>query len=573
MLVGLAVDLTMRVPDLVGALANAVFQRVFHVGPPFVEDAILQCQGVVNEELTAHDEGCQTGNCERTPVIGASFCSASSRPLFAGERGRNDTLAGTISGYIGLGDAFWTGSMMRVLRLGVSAIALVAAGPAIAADVNALPRKAPAPIAAPPWAGAYVGIVAGGTFGNSNHFINQPTFAGPTTVDGYNVGGGLVGGTAGYNVQTGSWLYGVEGDLSFVAAQGGVNDALPVFNPASFAETREHWLGTGRGRLGWVTPDNVLLFATGGFAVAGVEASITRPPVAIAQTNTRWGWTVGAGAEAMLAPHLSAKAEYLYVNLQSSSYFSQADLPTFVPRSDVPLDQHVFRFGLDYHFADAAPAAAAPMYTKAPVALPRWAGLYLGGVAGGGFGNSNQIDNGPRGFGPTTHGYRVGGALAGGTIGYNLQSGPWVYGLEGDLAWADLRGQANEIPPFTTTFVTATQEHWLGTGRGRLGWTTPNNVLLYATGGFAVAGVEAIVVAPVGASFTQTNTRWGWTAGLGGEAMLGRGWSAKAEYLYVDLQSSAYFSPSPAPNLNTRGDVPLDQHLFRFGLNWHFGAP
>ena len=459
----------------------------------------------------------------------------------------------------------------RILVLTVSAIGLAATLPAVAADLGSLPVKAPVAARglAPTWAGAYVGIVAGETFGNSNQFINQPTFAGPTTVDGYNVGGGLVGGTVGYNWQAGPWLYGIEGDLSFVAAQGGVNDALPLFNPLSFVETREHWLGTGRGRLGWIAPADVLLFATGGFAVAGVEASITRPPFTIAQTNTRWGWTVGAGAEAMLAPHVSAKAEYLYVNLQDSSYFSPADLPTFVPRSNVPLDQHVFRFGLDYHFAAGVPAAA-PMYTKAPVALPNWAGAYIGLEGGGGFGNSNHVVDGPA-FGPTTHGYRVAGALAGGTIGYNLQSGPWVYGVEGDLAWADLRGQANEIAPvFVTTTISATQEHWLSTARARLGWTTPQNILLYATGGAAVAGVEAIVMTPTTA-IMQTNTRWGWTAGVGGEAMLGRGWSAKAEYLYVNLQSSSYFTPPPA-GFSARGDVPLDEHLFRFGLNWHFGA-
>src|SRR5262249_6389841 len=142
---------------------------------------------------------------------------------------------------------------------------------------------------------------------------------------------------------------------------------------------------------------------------------------------------------------------------------------------------------------------------------------------------------------------------------------------EGDFAWADLRGQANEIPPLNTTAVAATQENWLATGRGRIGWTTPQNVLLYATGGVAVADVEASVTRAV--VNPETNTRWGWTAGLGGEAMLGRGWSAKAEYLYVNLQRAAYFTPSPAPTLNTRSDVPLDEHLFRFGLNWHFGVP
>jgi outer membrane immunogenic protein len=463
----------------------------------------------------------------------------------------------------------------RRVLIGVAAIVFVATDVSIAADLNFLPVRAPAPPLG--WGGVYVGIVGGETFGNSNHFVNQPAFSGPTTVDGYNVGGGLIGGTAGYNFQTGRWIYGVEGDLSFVDAAGGVNNALPAFTPSTVSSTHEHWLATGRGRLGWATSDSVLLYGTGGFAVAGVEAIIMHPTASLSDTNTRWGWTVGAGAEAMLAAHWSAKAEYLYVRFQDASYFPNAQLPTFVPRSNVPLDQHVFRFGLDYHFADGAPVVA-PMYTKAPAVMPSWSGFYLGAEAGGGFGNSNQIDAGPGGFGPTTHGYKVAGALAGGTAGYNVQSGPWVYGLEGDLAWVDLRGQANEIAPFTTTTVVATQEQWLATGRGRLGWTTPQNILLYATGGLAVASVDATVT-PLGASFAQTNTRWGWSVGFGGEAMLGdmsgrmfgRGWSAKAEYLYVDLQSSSYFT-TPPPGINVRGDVPLDEHLVRFGLNYHFDA-
>jgi opacity protein-like surface antigen len=53
--------------------------------------------------------------------------------------------------------------------------------------------------------------------------------------------------------------------------------------------------------------------------------------------------------------------------------------------------------------------------------------------------------------------------------------------------------------------------------------------------------------------------------------MLGRGWSAKAEYLFARLQGSSYF-PSPPPNIATRSDVPVDEHLVRFGVNYHFGA-
>ena len=425
----------------------------------------------------------------------------------------------------------------------------------------------------PTWAGFYLGAAAGGAFGPSNQIAGGPGRFGPLTI-GYDVGGGLVGGTIGYNFQSGPWVYGLEGDVSWVDVRGRANDTLPSA-PTTVNATNEHWLGTGRARFGWTTPDNVLLYVTGGFAVASVEATVSAASgVFLSQTNTRWGGTIGTGAEAMLGRGWSAKAEYLYVTLQGSSYFPSPP-PTFNSRSDVPLDQHVLRFGLDYHFANGL-AAPAPIYTKAPVATPAatrpWAGFYLGAEAGGAFGNSNQIDAGPAGFGPTTHGYKISGALAGGTVGYNLQSGPWVYGLEGDLSWVDVQGKANEIAPFATTSVVATKEHWLGTGRARLGWTTPDNVLLYTTGGFAVASVEATdsVVGPAPVFMTQTNTRWGWTAGAGGEAMLGRGWSAKVEYLYVSLQSSSYF-PAPPPGINIRSDVPVDEHVFRFGVNYHFG--
>jgi outer membrane immunogenic protein len=442
-------------------------------------------------------------------------------------------------------------------------LALVVAGSAGAADLAPITK---APVAAPSWTGVYLGITAGGAFGHSNHISH---FFGSTTLDGYNTGGALVGGTVGYNRQWGRWVYGVEGDVSWSNVQGVVND-FPPFVTTTIVGATQDWLATGRGRLGWTTPNSLLLYLTGGFAVADIEAFISHPTAEVAQTNTRWGWTVGAGAEAQLIGNWSAKAEYLYVNLQSSSYFD-APPPGFVARADVPFAEHVLRFGLNYRFGGDrfawAPAASAP------ASLPTsWAGFYLGAQAGGVFGNSNQIDAGPLGFGPTTHGYKITGALAGGTAGYNWQAGCWVWGLEQDIAWADLQGSASEIAPFTATTQVGTKEHWLATGRGRLGWTTPDNVLLYATGGVAAADVEAVVTALGPPFLSQTNARWGWTVGAGGEALLAGNWSAKAEYLYVKLQSSSYFTSPPA-GFNIRGDVPVDEHVFRFGVNYHFGRP
>ncbi|MGA7433394.1 MAG: outer membrane beta-barrel protein [Xanthobacteraceae bacterium] len=214
-----------------------------------------------------------------------------------------------------------------------------------------------------------------------------------------------------------------------------------------------------------------------------------------------------------------------------------------------------------------APAPAAP---PSPIAVPpSWTGVYLGIEGGGIVGNSNQIANGPLGFGPISSGYTVTGGLVGGTAGFNWQTGDWVFGLEGDMSWADVRGSANEAPPFTSGSVIDTKENWLATGRGRIGWTTSNSIMFFATGGFAAAAVEADIMPPTAAERSETDTRWGGTVGGGVEAKLTPNWSAKAEYLYTKFASQGYFS-NPPPGTNIRSDVPLNNNIFRFGINYAF---
>jgi opacity protein-like surface antigen len=97
--------------------------------------------------------------------------------------------------------------------------------------------------------------------------------------------------------------------------------------------TREHWLGTGRARLGVMPVDGRLFYLTGGFAAAGVEAFFNGNSVrdgSVAATQTRWGWTAGGGFEAALFQNWSFKLEYLYVGLQDKSYFPPVTtLPDF----------------------------------------------------------------------------------------------------------------------------------------------------------------------------------------------------------------------------------------------------
>ncbi len=217
------------------------------------------------------------------------------------------------------------------------------------------------------------------------------------------------------------------------------------------------------------------------------------------------------------------------------------------------------------------PSFAADMAIKAPtLAQPSpwtWSGFYVGIEGGGAFGNTNQIAAGPLGFGPITPGYKVKGGLAGETVGYNWQIQNWVVGVESDLSWANVRGFTHESSPPFGGGIVQTNEDWLATGRARLGLTIANNVLVFATGGIAAAAVEANILPLAAAERTETHVRWGGTFGGGIESKITAKWSVKAEYLYANFASQSYYD-NPPPGTNTRSNVPIDNNIFRVGLNY-----
>jgi outer membrane immunogenic protein len=100
----------------------------------------------------------------------------------------------------------------------------------------------------------------------------------------------------------------------------------------------------------------VLLYVTGGVAAARVEATIDAT-VHLSDTRNRWGWTAGAGWEAALWDNCTAKLEYLYVKFSSQQYFTPSPAIGTNTRSNVPLDDHIVRVGLNYRFG-AAPVVA-----------------------------------------------------------------------------------------------------------------------------------------------------------------------------------------------------------------------
>ena len=219
--------------------------------------------------------------------------------------------------------------MKRLILAGVAAVATVTMmGAANAADIarrQAMPMKAPAYYAPYNWTGFYVGINGGGGFGRSD-------FSPPFTTGSFNTSGGLVGGTVGYNWQMGQAVFGLEGDIDWSNIRGSA-----VCGGVTSCETRNNWLGTARGRLGYAF-DRFMPYVTGGLAVGDINTSIAGAGSA---HDTKAGWTLGGGLEAAIAGPWTAKVEYLYVDLGRSAS---------IVGSDAKFNANIVRAGLNYRF-------------------------------------------------------------------------------------------------------------------------------------------------------------------------------------------------------------------------------
>jgi outer membrane immunogenic protein len=191
-------------------------------------------------------------------------------------------------------------------------------------------RAAPAPIMSPTpvynWTGIYVGLNGGYGWGNQDP-LNLIT----NRFDNNSLGlsGGVFGGTAGAQIQSGHVVIGFEADLdwaglkgsgTFVPTVGGV----PITPAAISASTNIDWEATARARVGYAN-DNWLFYATGGLAVLGTKANFTPPPgltcanfqINCSGANKQIGAALGAGVEYGLTPNISAKLEYLYITAAS----------------------------------------------------------------------------------------------------------------------------------------------------------------------------------------------------------------------------------------------------------------
>jgi outer membrane immunogenic protein len=186
--------------------------------------------------------------------------------------------------------------------------------------------------------------------------------------------------------------------------------------------------------------------------------------------------------------------------------------------------------------ADLSYGSRAPYTVNQPLNSYSWAGPYLGGNLGYDWGTVSYNPTKPSGFSGGVQG------------GYNWQQpGPLVFGVEGDI---QLSSADDTFAPWKFS------NPWFGTVRGRVGYAF-NNVLFYGTGGLAFGELRADTF-----GLTETHTNAGWTVGVGTEVGLAQNWSAKIEYLYVDLASDN-FTITGVSNAYRFG-------LVRAGVNYHF---
>ena len=214
--------------------------------------------------------------------------------------------------------------------------------------------------------------------------------------------------------------------------------------------------------------------------------------------------------------------------------------------------------------ASAADLPARPVY-KAPIAAPAfsWTGIYIGGNVGYGWGRTRGTAavSAP---GALPGQFDLDGIVGGGQIGTNYQVGNWVLGVEVDYQGASVDG-SNTAGVFNDT---AKVERF-GTVRGRLGYAW-DRWMVYGTGGYAFAArTNYAFVTPAALSGSASRDLDGWAAGGGVEYAFAPNWSAKVEYLHLNLDTKTFTGlPCGAAGCTVGADV----DTVRVGVNYRFSG-
>jgi outer membrane immunogenic protein len=230
-----------------------------------------------------------------------------------------------------------------------------------------------------------------------------------------------------------------------------------------------------------------------------------------------------------------------------------------------------------------APAFAADLpartYTKAPAPVAYtydWSGFYAG-INGGGASSHECLTitsvAGTAVF-PNSEGcHSATGGLVGGQISYRWQAASWVFGVEGQGDWADLKG-SNPSLTALIPYANQTKIDAIGLFTGQVGYAW-NSVLLYVKGGAAVTDNNySSFFTATGVQFNQTSeTRWGGAVGTGIEVSFAPNWSVAAEYDHLFMGNSSVTFPASNIAVTRTDTIREDVDMGTVRVNYRFGGP
>jgi outer membrane immunogenic protein len=218
--------------------------------------------------------------------------------------------------------------------------------------------------------------------------------------------------------------------------------------------------------------------------------------------------------------------------------------------------------------ADIRMPAKGPAFIPAPAPVISWAGFYIGGQIGGGWGSSNWVTNATL---PNEQiSTKPDGWLGGGQAGFRFEVAPdWLLGVEVSGSWADLSDTVNSVFPGRTR-GTQLRSLFAVTGQVAHSW---GPWLVYAKGGWATGDVRRFANNnnPGGLNVTWTEDPNGWTAGVGFEYLIGTHVSVGAEYAYYSLDLSNITRPNTGGIPVTAGSSSFDIHTIMARINFRFG--
>jgi outer membrane immunogenic protein len=211
--------------------------------------------------------------------------------------------------------------------------------------------------------------------------------------------------------------------------------------------------------------------------------------------------------------------------------------------------------------------AKAPIYAPQPAPIYNWTGIYFGAHVGAGWITGNWNATNFTNLGPLRLGEGSGsGFLGGAQGGINYQIGAMVFGVEGDISWAQISGDTcNTI---SAVVHCNSQADRVATLAGRFGIAADRS-LFYLKGGVAWLRSTQLLDLTL-AQATLSDSKRGWTAGAGVEYALTRNWSAKLEYDFMDFGTSQFTFDFPIASTIVATDIKQRLQTVTFGLNYRF---